>query len=82
MRRSPFSSAVGDERYPGSGNYLKLRAALLSAWKVSDHVRDILLLERKREREKKKEKEAQDEWGMIEDRRTEEDKGVVLCMIG
>lgn len=40
------------------------------------------MLERKREREKKKEKEAQDEWGMIEDRRTEEDKGVVLCMIG
>ena len=27
--------------------------------------------------EKKKEKEVQDEWGMIEDRRTEDDKGYI-----
>lgn len=39
---------------------------------------DILLLEREGRRErggKKTEKESQDERGMIEDRRTEEDKG-------
>lgn len=54
-----ISSRVTDERHTQATGMELLKAALLFAWKVSNHVRDILLMERGAEN--KAEKEVQDD---------------------